>query len=185
MARTTQTELAVLGGLSVMPMTGYALRAAIKEVLGHFWSESFGQIYPTLGALTAQRLVERREGGRPGAYVFSLTDAGRARLRELLAGPPQSAPPRSGVRRRLFFGKPLGMEGCRALLLDAKADAEARLHMFAGLRQEVAHDEDVANDRTFILLTISAGEHSARAALAWAEESLAVLDSLPEQGGLT
>jgi hypothetical protein len=29
MARTTQTELAVLGGLSVMPMTGHALRAAL------------------------------------------------------------------------------------------------------------------------------------------------------------
>jgi DNA-binding PadR family transcriptional regulator len=28
-----------------MPMTGYALRAAIREVLGHFWSESHGQSY--------------------------------------------------------------------------------------------------------------------------------------------
>jgi DNA-binding PadR family transcriptional regulator len=50
MPRSSQTETAVLGALSVMPMTGYALREAIRDVLGHFWSESFGQIYPTLAA---------------------------------------------------------------------------------------------------------------------------------------
>lgn len=185
MARTTQTELAVLGGLSVMPMTGYALRANIKDILGHFWSESFGQIYPTLAQLTRDGLVERHEGDRRGASVYSLTAAGHNRLHELLAEPPQTAPPRNGLLLRLFFGRQLGIPGCRALLLEAKADAEARLQMFAALRQEVAHDPDVTDDRPFFLLTISAGEHSTRAMLAWAEESLAVLDSLPGQGELT
>jgi DNA-binding PadR family transcriptional regulator len=46
-----QTELAILGGLSIEPMTGYALRENIRNVLGHFWSESYGQIYPTLTEL--------------------------------------------------------------------------------------------------------------------------------------
>jgi hypothetical protein len=41
----------------------------------------------------------------------------------------------------------------------------------------------VAGDRPYFLLTISAGEHSASAALAWADESLALLDSLPCEGG--
>jgi DNA-binding PadR family transcriptional regulator len=27
-------------------MTGYAVREEIRQVLGHFWSESYGQIYP-------------------------------------------------------------------------------------------------------------------------------------------
>ena len=51
MARRSQTELAVLGALSTGPMSGYELRAAISEVLGHFWHESYGQIYPCLAAL--------------------------------------------------------------------------------------------------------------------------------------
>ncbi len=48
--RTNQTDTAVLGALSVMPMTGYAVRESIRDVLGHFWSESFGQIYPALAS---------------------------------------------------------------------------------------------------------------------------------------
>ena len=51
MSRQSQTEVAVLGALSVEPMSGYAARRAITETLGHFWSESFGQIYPTLASL--------------------------------------------------------------------------------------------------------------------------------------
>ena len=59
MSRQSKTELAVLGALSVQPMSGYAVRAAITETLGHFWSESFGQIYPTLARLESDALVVR------------------------------------------------------------------------------------------------------------------------------
>ena len=48
MSTHSQTQTAVLGALSIQPMTGYAVRENIQNVLGHFWSESFGQIYPTL-----------------------------------------------------------------------------------------------------------------------------------------
>ena len=57
-ARPSQTEMAVLGALSVQPMTAYAMREAIRDVLGHFWSESFGQIYPTLKRLAGEALIE-------------------------------------------------------------------------------------------------------------------------------
>ena len=110
-----------------------------------------------------------------------LTSSGLARLRELLAEPPQMAPPRNGLMLRLFFGRQLGVPACRALLLEAKADAEARLAMFEDLRREVTKDDEAAQDRPYWLLTISAGRHAALAALAWAEESLTALDSF-EQG---
>lgn len=69
MGRAKQTELAVLGALSVRPMTGYAVRAVIRDVLGHFWSESFGQIYPTLADLHRDGHLERRDGDRPGSWT--------------------------------------------------------------------------------------------------------------------
>lgn len=48
-------------------MTGYAVREAIRDVLGHFWSESFGQIYPTLAQQQDDGLVERSSGDRAGS----------------------------------------------------------------------------------------------------------------------
>ena len=120
MARSSQTDTAVLGALSIEPMTGYALREMIRDVLGHFWSESFGQIYPALNALHRDGLVERGD-------KFSITPAGRARLRELLLQPVQEVPPRNGLMLRLFLGRTLGVASCRELISDARAEAARRL----------------------------------------------------------
>ncbi|WP_253842154.1 PadR family transcriptional regulator [Actinokineospora globicatena] len=167
--RRSQTEVAVLGALSVAPMTGYAVREAIRDVLGHFWSESFGQIYPTLAALEERELVRRADRAAP----YELTARGEVRLRELLAEPAQRVPPRNGLMLRLFFGRQLGPDACRQLLLDAKAEAEEQLARLAAVRAVVAAED--GPDTPYALITLSAGEHTARAALAWAEESLAAL----------
>jgi DNA-binding PadR family transcriptional regulator len=177
MARASQTETAVLGALSVMPMTGYALREAIREVLGHFWSESFGQIYPALAELERRGHVRRVGSGRTGASTFAITASGGARLKELLGEPIQQVPPRNGLMLRLFFGRQLGPRACRSLVLGARAEAQRRLAQFAAIRQEPPEAE-TAEDRPYWLLTVSAGEHAARAAIAWADEALAALDEL-------
>jgi len=182
MARASQTETAVLGALSVMPMTGYALREAIREVLGHFWSESFGQIYPALADLEQRGDVRRAGSGRTGASTFAITPAGEARLKELLGEPVQEVPPRNGLMLRLFFGRQLGPQACRSLVLGARAEAERRLAQFEAIRREPP-DEETAQDRPYWLLTVSAGEHSARAAIDWADEALAALDELERPRG--
>jgi DNA-binding PadR family transcriptional regulator len=178
MARGRQTELAVLGALSVEPMSGYAVREEIRQVLGHFWSESYGQIYPTLAELQRNGLIEAQQGTRPGSSTYTLTTAGRDRLADLLRQPQQPAPPRNPLMLRLFFGHTLGADACRALLRQAKSDAEQRLAQFQAIREELATDRHTEH-HPYWLLTISAGEHTARAAIAWADESLTALSQLP------
>lgn len=183
MTRTDQTQAAVLGALSVSPMTGYALRREIRDTLGHFWSESFGQIYPALAELARLGLVERRGGERTGSSTFAVTAAGTARLRELLSAPAQPAPPRNPLLLRLFFGRHLGADACRSLVLDARTRAEAQLDRMAAVRREIAGDPAAGADQPYWLLTVSAGEHAARAQIAWADEALAALAGLPSDGG--
>jgi DNA-binding PadR family transcriptional regulator len=177
-ARASQTEAAVLGVLSVQSMTGYAVREAIRDVLGHFWSESFGQIYPTLAQLEQDGLVERSHGERAGSSVYGITAAGCDRLVELLSQPDRPAPARSGLMLRLFFGNALGVEACRDLIRQARVTAEGQLKTFQALRDELASEAATREHHPYWLLTISAGEHTARAALAWADESLDALAAL-------
>ena len=176
--RVNQTETAVLGALSVQPMTGYALRESIREVLGHFWSESFGQIYPTLAGLERDGQVRRRDSARTGASTFEITPSGIARLRELLAQPVQPTPPRHGLMLRLFFGRHLGVPACRALVLESRSRAEGDLTRYESIREQVLTEPDPTGDRPYWLLTVSAGEHTARATIAWADQALADLDRL-------
>ncbi|MDR7275441.1 PadR family transcriptional regulator [Catenuloplanes atrovinosus] len=182
MPRSGQTDMAVLGALSIEPMSGYALRESIRDVLGHFWSESFGQIYPALAGLERDGFVRREGAAKRGASTFAITAAGRRRLRELLTEPVQAAPARNGLLLRLFFGRALGTEACRALIAGARADAERRLREFDALDARTAAEPQYADDAPFWHLTISAGRHHAHAVIAWADESLAALDHLDPDG---
>lgn len=174
MARTSQTRLAVLGALSVEPMTGYAVRAAIRDTLGHFWHESFGQIYPTLAELEQEGLIRRTVPGLTSGAVLEITPAGTAELRHLLRGPIRRTPPRNSLLLRLFFGRQLGVDGCRQLLIEALAEAEASAQRFAAIRA-VSDSEPASPDQPYWLMTLSAGEYAAQAQIAWLRESLAAL----------
>ena len=60
----------------------------IPESIGHFWSESYGQIYPGLKRLAADGLVEKkteRQKGRPDRHLYSLTEEGREELAAVAA----------------------------------------------------------------------------------------------------
>lgn len=176
----SQTRTAVLGALSIRPMTGYAVRENIQNVLGHFWSESFGQIYPTLGELEREGLVERQRSEHPRSSPFAPTAEGMSRLRELLSAPPQPAKPRNGLLLRLFFGRQLGVEACRQLIMDARAQAETQLAQLSAEREQLERDPSMRDDAPYILITILAGEHGARASISWADDALATLDAVVE-----
>jgi DNA-binding PadR family transcriptional regulator len=178
MARSDQTQTAILGALSIMPMTGYALREEIRDTLGHFWSESFGQIYPALAELERQELVERKSPEGSRSTTFGITEAGLARLRALLAEPAQTAKPRNGVMLRLFFGSQLGPQACTEIVLEARQRAEQQLAAMAAARAELRETPSLADNAAYISITISAGEHSALATIAWADDALAGLAKL-------
>lgn len=177
MSQKSQTETAVLGALSVQPMTGYGVRSAITETLGHFWRESFGQIYPALSRLEADGFVRRTEPGRTSGNVFEITEPGLGRLRTLLAVPYESPPPRNGLLLRLFFGRLLGPAVCEDLVRDVLTRAEVSAATYARLRAEVESETDP--NSVYWLITIAAGEHSAMAEALWAREALHLLGSIP------
>lgn len=105
-ARESRTRYVVLGMLGEAPMTGYGLRQAIASSVGHFWQESYGQLYPALRALAAEGLVEARPArGGPGraAATYHVTPRGRAALAGWLAVPPALPAPRNEVLLKVFF----------------------------------------------------------------------------------
>lgn len=178
-----QTELAILGALSVEPMTGYAMRQAIRETLGHFWSESFGQIYPTLSRLETERLIVPDSVGRTSGTTYRLTAQGKRRLVRLLRQPITDAPPRNGTLLRLFFGRLIDPQICVAIVQDARASSKARLEGLAAIRAAIEADSDP--NAPYWLITVSAGEHAARAQIAWADETLSTLERMGANGKAT
>ena len=173
MAKRAQTDLAVLGALSVEPMTGYQVRQAIDQVLGHFWHESFGQIYPTLADLELRGLIRRRSSER--ATPYEITPAGRDELRARLRQRPEIQKARNGTLLRVFFGASLDPGDLAQLLDEAEAAATRSLQTLEAIRTEISSDPLAGEHGRYWLATVSAGEHTARAQLAWVAETRAAL----------
>ncbi|HSO66159.1 MAG TPA: hypothetical protein VLQ78_13765, partial [Ornithinibacter sp.] len=118
--------------------------------------------------------------GRTSGTVYGITAAGEARLRARLAEPYASAPARNGMLLRLFFGSHLPPGGSETLLLQAQDAAGSALAAYAAAREGL--DDDASREQALRTITLSFGEHLARAQLAWAQESLAALAALDSDG---
>ena len=69
----------LLGLLNVEPMSGYDLGQTIRGSIGHFWNESYGQIYPNLKRLAVDGLVvskTQKQKGKPDRHIYSITKKG-------------------------------------------------------------------------------------------------------------
>src|ERR1700684_2212758 len=97
----------LLGLLAIEPMSGYDLGQTIRGSVGHFWNESYGQIYPNLKKLAADGFVSsktERQKSKPDRHIYSIPKRGRERLADWLAVPPQPEIPRNELLLKLFFG---------------------------------------------------------------------------------
>src|ERR1700710_583796 len=111
--RLGNTDYALLGMLSVEPMSGYQIRQEIADSIAYFWTESYGQIYPALKRLAARKLIApaRLDTVKSGkGRIFSLTGQGKTALTEWLAQEPEPQPPRNQLLLKLFFGRAMSPE---------------------------------------------------------------------------
>ena len=80
-------EVAILGLLKERPMHGYELKKRLSYMLGHFWTVSYGSLYPALKRLEKSGSIERaysvKEKTR-NRNVFRITGRGEAEFMRLL-----------------------------------------------------------------------------------------------------
>ena len=174
MSRAAKTRYAILGMLTHGPMTGYRLREEIQGSVGHFWRESFGQLYPTLTRLEQEGLV-RRTADRGRSAPFELTEAGRRALRTWLAADPESlSPDRNELLLQVFFGRHAAPGVLRGHLDRHRARLEEARSSYRDLERLVGSQD--SPDRTYWLITVRHGLALVEAGLAWNAEATALLD---------
>jgi len=108
MARSSNTPFVILGilGITGKPLSGYDIKQIIDGTITHFWSESFGQIYPVLKRLAAEKKITAHAAGTNGRrrVEYTIAAKGRKSLGEWLEKPPEPAPHRDALTLKLFFG---------------------------------------------------------------------------------
>ena len=184
MTKTNRSQQAVLGFLTRGPMSGYDIKRAIEGSIASFWSESYGQIYPVLRLLEAGGLVscrrDRTGGGRP-RNVYSITDPGRARLREWLSQPTVPGRIRHEELLKLFFGHEVEPEDNLRRIRDYRARQIQTLDRCRELRERLdaaRSRPDPAADLPYWRMTLRYGELEAQWLTKWCDEVLVELREL-------
>jgi PadR family transcriptional regulator, regulatory protein AphA len=182
--RSSSGKEVLLGLLTIEPMSGYDLGLTIRGSVGHFWNESYGQIYPNLKKLANAGFVScktERQKGKPDRRIYSITEKGRERLIEWLAVPPQPQVPRNEMLLKLFFGEQLPTQ---ILIGYVELMAEEQRALL-GLLERVEREEINKNQQypaaPYWRMAAHFGQMQMRAHLRWAEETLAELNNIAKK----
>jgi PadR family transcriptional regulator, regulatory protein AphA len=179
--KASSTPFAILGMLTIAPMSGYDMKQVIEQSIAHFWNESYGQIYPTLKRLAAAGQVTRkveRKSGKPDRQVYSITIKGRDALTQWLSIPAQTEPVRNEFLLKLFFGSHLASEEIISRLQEFRARHAQSIATYnateAQLRREHANNPNLP----YWMMTLNFGRHRSKAIVDWADETVRTLQKI-------
>jgi DNA-binding PadR family transcriptional regulator len=162
-------------------MSGYDLGLTIRGTVGHFWNESYGQIYPNLKKLANDGFVScktERQKGKPDRRIYSITGKGRERLKEWLAVPPQPEIPRNEMLLKVFFGEQIPTQILIGYVERMAEDRRALLEVLERVECEEIDKNQHYPGAPYWRMAAHYGQMQMRAHLRWAEETLAELNKI-------
>jgi len=182
MARS-RTTFAILGFLAQHPMSGYDIKKRVEGSIDNFWSESFGQIYPSLRRLADQGQIDKRseksDGGRP-RHVYSIRAAGRRALARWLAEPTDAPPVRIELLLKIFFGAESDNETSRKQIRAYRDQMSRDLERYRSIARGLADQDSASEHLPYWEMTLRFGVRDREAHVEWCDEALELLEQLPE-----
>ncbi|MDP2901246.1 MAG: PadR family transcriptional regulator [Candidatus Bathyarchaeota archaeon] len=152
--RMSPLQFLLLVQLEASPKYGYEMLKSIKEAFEGVWEPKTGTLYPALKSLEKRGLVETQV--HDGIDFYHITDEGRRFLYQL--GQHQEASMKFSARLMTALMKwmspelkktvlksitglaneDMGLMGGALNLLDESADAESKLQLLRGIRQNMS-----------------------------------------------
>lgn len=123
-------KYALLGMLSIRPMSGYDIKKFFDQSVGLIWNATHSQIYVQLDQMENDGLVEKRsiiQEGRPNKNLYRATDKGFRELQRWLAEPISSPDYKDEFMLRFFFSDFLDRGVLKEHLIKARQMMTARL----------------------------------------------------------
>jgi len=184
MSGSNTTQYAILGLLTIEPMSGYDLGKNLPETLNYFWAESNGQIYPALKRLVADDLiaaVATQPVGRRVKQKYALTPAGRKRLEEWLAKPPRLQPPRNELLLKVFLGHSAPKGALTEHIARIKRQHEETLALFKSGRDSLRKEHAGSSHFRYWMLCLEHGIRMRQAQIDWCNSALRALGTTPQE----
>ena len=178
MKKQSKTKFAILGLLTVEPMSGYEIKKMIQNSIAYFWSESNGQLYSTLNQLMNEGLLRQEKTqpvGKRSCQRYAITGKGRRELQKWLQSCDDKSVHRDENLLKLFFGANISKEDCVRRLKNRRKKLTETLNEFRDIAQEL--EKEVCSPHyIFWLLTLNNGIRSTEAGITWCRDSIRLLE---------
>jgi DNA-binding PadR family transcriptional regulator len=180
-SKENKSRYALLGMLSLQPMSGYDLKKFIEGSTANFWQENYAQIYPMLRQLTEEGLttshIEKQEK-RPERRIYALTEKGWDALRCWLIEPVEPQIERNELLLKLFFARHASPNVSIEHVRRFRSLQTQLLQRYEEIEASIKQSFPEHKDLPYWLITLNYGRHVAQAFLAWSDETLATLEQL-------
>ena len=185
--KENKSKYAIMGILSMGPMSGYDIKKKFEQSLSYFWSESYGQIYPILKKLAHQELATRsieRQEGKPDRHIYVLTDKGQKALQDWMIQPVGRQIGRHEILLKLFFGQQVSLtDNIRQIEHFRKLQSQ-KLKEIKATEDLLKADYKDNPNLSYWLMTVRYGQYVNQAYLQWSKETLAVLRGMKQESEL-
>lgn len=179
-----KSRYAIMGILTVAPMSGYDLKKFTENSMNYFWNENYAWIYPTLKQLEKEGLVtssSEKQVGRPERRLYALTDEGHADLRRWLSEPPVLHQiERNEHLLKLFFGDQVPITVTLEQMQLMREALKEKLEILEDIDHQASTasmSQEVPHGRLYRVMVLNYGLHMVRAQLFWCEETMAKLEA--------
>jgi PadR family transcriptional regulator, regulatory protein AphA len=152
-------KYAILGMLSIEPLTGYDLKKKFTGSLTLYWSGNSNQIYKTLVELHQENSVTLEiqvQTDKPPRKIYTITDAGRAELRRWMMSTPEVPQLRHLLLIQLTWADELSAAELDDLL--NRCEDELNIHLMM-LRETLRRNSTPARTPREALLLTSISDH--------------------------
>ncbi len=172
-----KTRYVILGVLLEEELSGYEMKKIIDIRMSFFWQESYGQLYPELGKLKNEGLIEPvisedTARGKPEKVRYRITRTGQAALKSWMEAENEKDTIRSEFLLKMYFATQLNEEEMMKHLLHFKEDAEQKIRLFGMFRDELSKIPDMHGNHRQILKVLDLGLRQAQLYADWSREQL-------------
>jgi PadR family transcriptional regulator, regulatory protein AphA len=185
--REKASRFAILGMLALgKKKSGYDLKKAIATSTANFWSESYGNIYPTLKKLLEEAAIredsEKAPASKRQKQLYSITEKGKRALIQWLRQPAVVRSEDNELLLKLFFGTMMPVQESQALVAVHRNHHMALLEKFEAIERSISAGPMTEGQKVYLRATLSYGEAVSRALIQWSdatEKTLRTLESSP------
>jgi DNA-binding PadR family transcriptional regulator len=173
-----KTRYVLLGLLQEENLSGYELKKIIDLRMSFFWQESYGQIYPELGRMTEEGLIEtsttESQGNSKRERVkYKITAKGEGELKAWMEQENEKDTVRSEILLKMYLSTSKNSVEMRRHLIKFKEQSEEKLKLFHLFEAQLKPLIELHNNHRQILYVLNLGIRQTKLYIDWCEEVLA------------